>query len=76
MFDSQAGAEEWSPYWDHMTYAWKENKTARVLATEEEVHKTRDEGELDEFPGTPETNGEIFTVNCPVPVIAPNTFTG
>ncbi len=76
VFDSQAGAEEWSPYWDHMTYAWKENKTARVLTTEEEVHKARDGGELDEFPGTPDTNGEIFTVNCPVPVNAPNTFTG
>lgn len=76
VFDSQAGAEEWSPYWDHMTYAWKKNKTARVLTSEDDVHAARDAGELDEFPGTPDTKGEIFTVNCPVPVTAPNTFTG
>ena len=76
VFDSQVGAEEWSPYWDHMTYAWTNENDARVLATEAEVHGARDAGELDEFPGTPDTKGEIFTVNCPVPVIAPNTFTG
>jgi hypothetical protein len=76
VFDSQAGDPEWSPYWDHMTYAWKEGVTPRVLATEEEVHAARDDGELDEFPGTPDTMGEIFTVNCPVPVLAPNTFGG
>ena len=75
VFDSEAGAEEWSPYWDHMTYAWK-GKDPRVLTTEDEVHAARDGGDLDEFPGTPDTNGAIFTVNCPVPVIAPNTFTG
>lgn len=76
VFDSQAGAEEWSPYWDHMTYAWKKGKDPRVLTTEDEVHDARDSGDLDEFPGTPDTNGAIFTVNCPVPVLAPNTFTG
>jgi hypothetical protein len=76
VFDSQAGAEEWSPYWDHMTYAWKKDDQARTLTTEAELHEVRDAGELEEFPGTPDTKGEIFTVNCPVPVIAPNTFTG
>jgi hypothetical protein len=35
-----------------------------------------DAGELDEFPGTPDTSGTVFTVNCPVPVLAPPTFTG
>lgn len=76
VFDSTAGAAEWSPYWDHMTYAWKKGKEPRLLATEDEIHSARDDGELDEFPGTPDTGGAIFTVNCPVPVIAPNTFTG
>ncbi|HEX6330393.1 MAG TPA: hypothetical protein VF129_03780 [Actinomycetota bacterium] len=75
VFDSTAGDPAWSPYWDHMTYVWKESADARVLATEAEIHDARDAGELDEFPGTPDTGGEIFTVNCPVPVIAPNTFT-
>jgi hypothetical protein len=73
-FDFDAGAAEWSPYWDHYTYAWKNEQQARVLRSQEEVHEARDAGELEEFPGTPDTNGEVFTVNCPVPVLAPVTF--
>jgi hypothetical protein len=76
VFDSAAGAAEWSPYWDHMTYAWADGVTPRVLTTEQEVHDERDAGQLEEFPGTPDTDGQIFTVNCPVPIVAPNTFTG
>jgi hypothetical protein len=76
VFDSQAGTPAWSSYWDHMTYAWKDGVEPRALRTEREVHAARDAGELDEFPGTPDTKGEIFTVNCPVPVLAPNTFVG
>ncbi|MGH2660342.1 MAG: DUF7482 domain-containing protein [Actinomycetota bacterium] len=76
VFDSRAGAPEWSPYWDHMTYAWKDGVEPRVLTREQDVHAARDAGELDEFPGTPDTKGEVFTVNCPVPVLAPNTFQG
>jgi hypothetical protein len=74
IFDSKAGEAEWSPYWDHMTYAWADGVEPRVLTTEEEVHAARDAGDLEEFPGTPDTKGEVFTVNCPVPVLAPNTF--
>ena len=76
VFDSSAGEPQWSPYWDHMTYVWNDGADARVLTTEAEIHDTRDDGELEEFPGTPDTGGETFTVNCPVPVVAPNTFTG
>ncbi|MPZ88061.1 MAG: hypothetical protein GEU81_08290 [Nitriliruptorales bacterium] len=74
VFDTQAGDPEWSPYWDHMTYAWADGVDPRVLTTEEELHGARDDGELEEFPGVPDTEGEIFVVNCPVPVIAENTF--
>ena len=76
VFDSSAGEPQWSPYWDHMTYVWQDGADARVLTTEDEVHEARDDGELEEFPGTPDTRGEIFTVNCPVPVVAANTFAG
>jgi hypothetical protein len=76
VFDSQAGSPDWSPYWDHMTYAWKDGAPPRVLRTEQQVHAARDAGDLNEFPGTPDTKGAIFTVNCPVPVLAPNTFRG
>lgn len=74
VFDSKAGDAAWSPYWDHMTYAWKDGVQARALKTEQEIHQARDEGELDEFVGTPDTSGKTFAVNCPVPVVAPNTF--
>lgn len=76
VFDSQAGSAEWSPYWDHFMYEWKPGVRARVLTSEKDVHASRDGGELTEYPGTPDTAGKIFTVNCPVPVLAPNTFTG
>ncbi|HXG40990.1 MAG TPA: hypothetical protein VNJ28_08610 [Candidatus Limnocylindrales bacterium] len=74
VFDSDPGDPIWSPYWDHFTYAWSEDATPRVLRTERQVHAARDAGELEEFPGTPDTKGEVFTVNCPVPVTAPATF--
>jgi hypothetical protein len=74
VFDSSAGEPEWSPYWDHMTYVWQDGADPRVLTNESEVHEARDAGELEEFPGTPDTGGETFVVNCPVPVAAPNTF--
>lgn len=45
-----------------------------MLRSETQVHAARDRDELREFPGTPDTKGEVFTVNCPVPVTAPATF--
>lgn len=74
VFDSEAGDAQWSPYWEHFTYAWKEGVSARLLETQMQVHAARDDGDLEEFIGTPDTKGETFVVNCPVPVHAPNTF--
>lgn len=74
VFDSRAGDPVWSPYWDHLTYVWAEDAEGRVLEDEAAVHAARDAGELEEFVGTPDTGGEGFVVNCPVPVVAPNTF--
>jgi hypothetical protein len=74
VFDTQAGDPEWSPYWDHLTYAWADGVEPRVLTTEDDVHAARDAGDLEEFSGTPDTGGETFVVNCPVPVLADNTF--
>ncbi len=75
-FDWPAGDPAWSPYWDHYTYAWKDGKTPRLLTSQSAIHAARDAGELTEFPGVPDTKGEVFTVNCPVPVAAPNVFSG
>ncbi len=74
VFDTQAGNPAWSPYWDHMTYTWTDGNSPRVLTTEAAVHAARDAGELREFRGSPDTKGTLFTVNCQVPVLAPNTF--
>lgn len=73
-FDFTAGDPAWSPYWDHWTYAWKDGVEPRLLTSQTAIHEARDAGDLDEFPGVPDTKGEIFTVNCPVPVVAPTTF--
>lgn len=73
-FDLDAGDAGWSPYWDHFTYAWNDGVDPRVLRSQTEVHAARDAGELTEFPGTPDTDGTVFTVNCPVPVLAQATF--
>jgi hypothetical protein len=74
VFDAKAGEPSWSPYWDHYTYAWRDGASPRVLRDQLEIEQARDAGDLQEFPGTPDTGGQIFTVNCPVPVVAPNTF--
>jgi hypothetical protein len=74
VFDSDPGDPVWSPYWDHFTYSWAKKEKVRVLRSERQVHAARDVGELKEFPGTPDTKGEVFTVNCQVPVTAPATF--
>jgi hypothetical protein len=74
VFDSDPGDPRWSPYWDHMTYGWAGGAEVRVLRSEAAVHEARDAGELEEFPGTPDTGGRTFPVNCPVPVLAPARF--
>jgi hypothetical protein len=73
-FDVDAGDPAWSPYWDHYVYVWRDEVTPRVLTSQTAIHEARDADELDEFPGSPDTGGEVFTVNCPVPVLAPPTY--
>lgn len=74
VFDSDAGDPEWSPYWDHFAMEWRKGRDPRVLRAQTEVFAARDARELKEYPGVPDTKGEVFTVNCPVPVVAPATF--
>jgi len=74
VFDSDAGQPEWSPYWDHYAMEWRNGRTPRVLREQPAVFRARDAGELQEHPGVPDTKGEVFTVNCPVPVLAPARF--
>lgn len=75
-FDFAVGHASWSPLWDHWMYSWKNESEARLLRSQTEIHVARDAGELDEFPGSPNTDGVVFTVNCPSPVKAPNVYRG
>jgi hypothetical protein len=74
VFDSDAGQPQWSPYWDHFTMEWRDGRTPRVLRRQPEVVAARERRDLREHPGVPDTEGEVFTVNCPVPVVAEATF--
>lgn len=74
VFDFAAGDPAWSPYWEHYAYKWKDTATPKLLTSQADLFRARDAGELEEFPGVPDTNGTVFTVNCPVPILAPNTF--
>ncbi len=74
IFAHQAGNPNWSPFWNHFTLKWKEEAKARVLKSEEDVNAASSAGEVDLFNGTPDTHPVGFLVNCPVPVLAPNTF--
>ncbi len=70
VMDSTAGDPSWSPYWDHYTYLWTEGSTPSVLKAQSDIARAVEAGRLREFPGTPDTNGQLFMVNCPVPVLA------
>lgn len=73
-FDFNARDAAWSPYWDHYAYMWRDGTEPRLVTSQDAIHQARDADELEEFPGVPDTNGEVFTVNCPVPVLAPPTY--
>ena len=71
IMDSTAGDAKWSPYWDHFTFTWNEEGKASVLKSEGALLQAESAGSLKRFPGTPDTSGALFMVNCPVPVVAP-----
>ncbi len=76
IFDSKATEPAWSPYWDHFTLVWKDGADVRVLKNKVDVEAAIDAGEVDLFNGVPDSHPNGFVVNCPVPVLAPNTFSG
>lgn len=76
IFAHRAGDPLWSPFWNHFTLKWQDGKTPRVLKSAADIQAALAAGELQEFNGTPDTHPNGFVVNCPVPVLAPNTFSG
>lgn len=75
IFGHRASEPAWSPFWDHFTLVWQDESAARVLSNATEVQAALDAGEVERFNGTPDSHPNGFVVNCPVPVVAPNTFT-
>jgi hypothetical protein len=71
--DTVLGDAAWSPYWDHYTFTWRSGATPATLKSQAEIVQHEEQGDLTRFAGTPDTNGTLFMVNCPAPVIAPLT---
>jgi hypothetical protein len=74
IFNAKAGDPIWSPFWSHITLMWKDPAQATVLKSETEVLDAVNAGTLELFNGTPDTHPDGFVVNCPSPVLAPNTY--
>ncbi len=74
IFDNQAGSPEWSPFWNHFTLRWKDGVEPRVLRNSRDARDAMNAEEVELFNGTPDSHPTGFVVNCPVPVIATNTF--
>ena len=74
IFDNQAGSPPWSPLWDNFTVRWTDESNARLQRTSGEIRQLIESGDLELFIGVPDSHPNGFVVNCPVPVIASNTF--
>lgn len=74
IFDNRAGQPAWSPFWDHFTVTWADPEAATMIRDSAEIRELIESGDLEEWAGTPDTHPDGFVVNCPVPILAPNTF--
>ncbi len=74
VFDNKATDPAWSPFWDHFTVVWNDEAKARVLKSSAEIRELVASGELEQFNGVPDSHPNGFVVNCPAPILAPNTF--
>jgi len=74
IFDNQAGQPAWSPFWNHFTVTWADGADVKVLKSSAEIRELINSEDLQLFNGTPDSHPTGFVVNCPVPVLAENTF--
>jgi hypothetical protein len=74
VFNSSAGDDIWSPFWEHLTVAWNEGAEPAVLKSEAQIKEREASGEVRVLKGTPDTDPMSFVVNCPSPVLAPNEY--
>jgi hypothetical protein len=76
IFNTKAGDAAWSPFWDHYAVKWKDASKAVVLRSQADLNAKVSAGDLEKFNGLPDTHPNGFVVNCPSPILAPNTYTG
>jgi hypothetical protein len=74
IFASKAGELAWSPMWEHVTVMWNDGVTPELLTDPSALADREGSAQVKMFPGTPDTGGQSFVVNCPAPIVAPNTF--
>ncbi len=76
VFGSEVDSLVWSPFWNHFTIEWVHEDLARVLQNADEVYDAIERGELIKYNGVPDLHPNGFVVNCPIPILANNTFKG
>jgi hypothetical protein len=74
IFDHKATNPAWSPFWDHRALEWNEGVEARVLTSSDEIRAAIEAGDVTEYMGVKPSHPNGFVVNCPAPILAPNTF--
>jgi len=72
--DSLPGNPVWNPFWDHFTFTWTDGLTPQVVRSQAALLQQEQAQRLKRWSGTPDTNGTLFVVNCPVPIPAPMTW--
>ena len=55
---------------------WADESSARLLTSSAEIRTLVESGELEQFNGVPNSHPTGFVVNCPAPILAPNTYAG
>jgi hypothetical protein len=74
IFNSKAGDPVWSPFWNHFAAEWADPTQATVVRSQAELDALVESGALILYNGLPDTHPEGFVVNCPSPILAPNTY--
>ena len=74
IFNESAGHPAWSPFWDHFAVEWADPSAATVVRSQAELDELVASGALVRYNGLPDTHPNGFVVNCPAPLLAPNTY--
>jgi hypothetical protein len=74
VFGSEVDSLVWSPFWNHFTVEWVHEDLSRVLHNADEVYDAIERDELIKYNGVPDSHPNGFVVNCPIPILANNTY--